>query len=332
MTDSRQKRYFVCLMLLSLLLTLPGCGKKEPTGYPISYGDISLERTPRRVVSLSPALTESVYMLGYGGRVVGVSGFCDRPGVTDTLPRCGTAQSPDLTAIYDLKPDLLISGERLYSDALDALNEMGIAVIVLPRAEDMEGIIEGLGDILYIFSGEIKSEGLKEQLRFYIETQADYVTNSVKAFISGEDEAPAAVYVARPDFTLATGDTVEGGLLRDMGLVNPAEGHTGWSFPKEEGEELNPDVIFYSDALSPDDITGSAVYAKSAAAKADRLYPIDSRSLERQSPAMFLELETAARLAFPDAFLAGRPVLTPPPPEEPETEPKWYKNLFDWLK
>jgi iron complex transport system substrate-binding protein len=316
------------LMLAGLLLGLVACTRPAPTGYPVTFDEITLTETPRRVVSLSPALTEQLYMLGYGGRLVGVSRYCDRPGAAGELTRCGIAQDPDLEAIYALKPDLLLTGERLYTDALDALAEMGVPVLTLPRAEDMEGIVAHLSDLLLIFSGDIKGPQLAEQVRYFAYTQTDYVTASVRDYLSREEENLSAVYLARPEFTLATGDTIEGRLLTDMGLINPAEHYTGWAFPPDESDQLKPDLIFYSDALSPDDLSGSAVYGSTAAVTAERLYPVDTRSLERQSPAMFLQLEQTARLAFPKAFTTPRPDLAPPAPAEPEPEPRWYQRLF----
>ena len=278
------------------------------------------------MVSLS-ALTEQLYMLGYGGTAWwGLAATATAPAPPKSLPAAALLRTRPRGHLCP-KTRFAHRG-RLYTDALDALAEMGVPVLTLPRAEDMEGIVAHLSDLLLIFSGDIKGPQLAEQVRYFAYTQTDYVTASVRDYLSREEENLSAVYLARPEFTLATGDTIEGRLLTDMGLINPAEHYTGWAFPPDESDQLKPDLIFYSDALSPDDLSGSAVYGSTAAVTAERLYPVDTRSLERQSPAMFLQLEQTARLAFPKAFTTPRPDLAPPAPAEPEPEPRWYQRLF----
>ena len=64
---------------------------------------------PRRVVSLAPALTDSLFAIGAGSSVVGVSDYCDYPPEATKLPRLGTSLTPNYEAIARLSPDLLVS-------------------------------------------------------------------------------------------------------------------------------------------------------------------------------------------------------------------------------
>jgi iron complex transport system substrate-binding protein len=63
---------------------------------------------PARVVSLSPALTETLLALGSGSALVGISDFCEVP-ATLKLPRVGTALTPNYEAIAALEPTLILS-------------------------------------------------------------------------------------------------------------------------------------------------------------------------------------------------------------------------------
>jgi len=61
-----------------------------------------------RIVSLAPAVTETLFALGEGGAVVGVSQYCDYPPAATRLPRVGTFLTPNVEAIAALRPDLII--------------------------------------------------------------------------------------------------------------------------------------------------------------------------------------------------------------------------------
>src|SRR3954451_1511503 len=63
---------------------------------------------PRRIVSTAPSITEMLYALGLGDRVVGVTTYCHYPPEAALKPKIGTYIEPDLEAIASLKPDLVV--------------------------------------------------------------------------------------------------------------------------------------------------------------------------------------------------------------------------------
>jgi iron complex transport system substrate-binding protein len=63
---------------------------------------------PARIVSTSPSITETLFALGLGDRVVGVSTFCRFPPEAVRLPRVGTFLKPDAELIAGLRPDLVV--------------------------------------------------------------------------------------------------------------------------------------------------------------------------------------------------------------------------------
>jgi len=68
---------------------------------------------PQRIVSLVPSLTESLFALGLGERVVGVTEWCVHPAERVAgLPRLGGTKNPDLAAIRALAPDLVIANQE----------------------------------------------------------------------------------------------------------------------------------------------------------------------------------------------------------------------------
>jgi iron complex transport system substrate-binding protein len=75
---------------------------------------------PRRIVSTSPSITETLFALGLGDRVVGVSQYCHYPPETSSRPRVGGYLRPNVEVIAGLKPDLVI----LQSEAAEAASQL----------------------------------------------------------------------------------------------------------------------------------------------------------------------------------------------------------------
>ena len=71
---------------------------------------IEFTRPPERVVSLVPSMTESLFDLGFGESVVGITDFCVHPQqALQGINRVGGPKNPDVNQIIQLKPDLRIS-------------------------------------------------------------------------------------------------------------------------------------------------------------------------------------------------------------------------------
>lgn len=70
-------------------------------------------RSFERIVSLVPSLTEALFALGLGPRLVGVTAYCvEPPGAFDALPRVGGTKDADVPGILALRPDLVIANQE----------------------------------------------------------------------------------------------------------------------------------------------------------------------------------------------------------------------------
>src|SRR5213594_1627477 len=87
---------------------------------------------PARVVSLAPSITEIVYALGAGDRLVGVCAQCDYPAAAARLPRVGGYLVPSVEAVVAARPDVVLvvpsPGNR---DAVRAVEQAGVRVVVV---------------------------------------------------------------------------------------------------------------------------------------------------------------------------------------------------------
>ncbi len=111
---------------------------------------VHLAQPARRIVSLAPGITELLFGMGAGPRVIAVSDFSDTPAAARALPRVARAQGIDLEAIAALKPDLIaVWGTGYPPSLLEALRQLSFPVYVYePRTLDaIAASIERLGDL-----------------------------------------------------------------------------------------------------------------------------------------------------------------------------------------
>jgi len=102
---------------------------------------------PQRIVSLSPNLTEIVFALGLGDRVVGVSNNCDWPVEAKQKPKMGTFWQPNTEAIIAAKPDLVVCETFLQQkETAQTLKRAGLNVISL-SVESIEELFSAIAKI-----------------------------------------------------------------------------------------------------------------------------------------------------------------------------------------
>jgi cobalamin transport system substrate-binding protein len=116
--------------------------------YAIAFASPSDAAARMRIVSLAPSVTETLFALGAGPDVVGVSEYCDYPPQVRELPRVGSFLTPNLEAIIALRPTLVV-GLELSSDVrqIRALNSMGYPVLLVSddSIQEIETSIEKVG-------------------------------------------------------------------------------------------------------------------------------------------------------------------------------------------
>ncbi len=104
-----------------------------------------------RIVSLAPSVTEILFAIGAGDRVVGVTDFCDTPAEAAARPRIGGLIHPDTERILSLAPDLAIASTAgNYLDDAERLERLGIPVYAIdtPDVASILDTLETLADLL----------------------------------------------------------------------------------------------------------------------------------------------------------------------------------------
>lgn len=114
--------------------------------------DTPVGAPPRRVVSLVPSVTESLFDLNLGDRLVGVTDYCVRPAAqTVWLAKVGGTKDPDIARIAALRPDLVIvNQEENRREDAEALAAAGLALWVThPRT--VADALNLLWNMMYVF-------------------------------------------------------------------------------------------------------------------------------------------------------------------------------------
>jgi iron complex transport system substrate-binding protein len=111
---------------------------------------VSFAKSPQRIVSMLPSLTESVCALGQCGRLVGVDRYSNWPKNLSKLPQLGGGLDPNIEAIVALKPDVVLVASS--TRAIAQLESLGFKVVALePKVHaDMQRVLTTLGQILDI--------------------------------------------------------------------------------------------------------------------------------------------------------------------------------------
>jgi ABC-type Fe3+-hydroxamate transport system substrate-binding protein len=93
---------------------------------------LRFDRSPRRIVSLVPSHTETLFAIGAGERVVGATEYCVHPAeALAAVPRVGGTKNPDLSRVLELDPELVIvNREENRARDVERLEAAGVPVLV----------------------------------------------------------------------------------------------------------------------------------------------------------------------------------------------------------
>lgn len=127
--------------------------------------DVCLEAPARRIITLSPSLTELVYAAGAGEALVGAVSFSDYPPKAEALPRVGSYNRLDSEAILALEPDLILAWDGGSPQAqLDRLSALGLPMY-FSDAQDFEAIAHTLERLGQLTGQESQASDEAQRLR-----------------------------------------------------------------------------------------------------------------------------------------------------------------------
>ena len=222
------KKYLIFTILIIISCIKAG----EQNGGPYK-GDI------RRIVSLSPNMTEILYSLDILDRVCGVTVDCDYPLEVKKIKKLGKYTNPDMELIYSLKPDIILYTGTGSPHLDDKFKSLGIRIFHhdINSFKDLFYTIERVGEILNI---KENSNKLRDELKSGISEIKNKDYNSGKT-VYGELWYPPAYSIGKNSFINEIFMLL--GLKNVTGHINNPYPVIDWEFIVQE----NPDimVVFY---------------------------------------------------------------------------------------
>lgn len=247
----------------------------------------------QRVISLAPSVTEIIYALGEGGRLVGVCGHCDYPAGVAALPRVGGFLSPSVEAVIAAEPDLVVAvpspGNR---EAVRAIERAGVRVLVVSdrTLADLWRSIERVGEALGRPSA---ARRLAAQLRADLET--------IRRSVAGRPRPGVLLVVGHRPLIIAGGGTLQDELVGIAGGRNVGA-DVGEMWPQISMEVVlarRPDVII--DAAMGTEQGREALFATLAGPGQDapRIVAMEMDALVRAGPRVVEAARALARVIHP---------------------------------
>jgi cobalamin transport system substrate-binding protein len=287
-----------CLVLVSACTT-PSKPPSEAHGITDDAGRyVTLPQQIDRVISLAPNLTEIVFAVGAGDRLVGRTSYCDFPAETKAVAEVGDTLHPSLERIISLKPQLvLVSTASQLEVFTQQLQNQNIAVFVTDP-HDLEGVFRSIDRLGLILGHEQQARLLVQQLR----QRANAVEQAVK------QEQPVRVFYqvsAEPLHTVGRDAFVTDLIRRAGGVSVTADVPGAWPrYSNESALAAKPEAIILptGGSMGASNSAVTEALRRSPAVIEGRVYKINDDHLARPGPRLVDGLEELARALHPDAF------------------------------
>ncbi len=175
--------------------------------------EVSTKPQPRRILSLVPSVTEALFDLGLGDRLVGCTDYCISPaGGVQSLARVGGPKTIDIEKLLSLEPDLVLANQEENDKVqVEKLIHCEIRLhVALPTS--VAAAAQFLMDLGYLTGATLPAEARAQQLR---QVSASPAPSPIKA----------ACLVWQSPFIVAGGDTLTSNLMAVSGFCNVFEDH-----------------------------------------------------------------------------------------------------------
>ena len=241
-----KKLFAAPLVAAALLVLSPGAAadtaatrKPFPVVLTTPTGKVTIRKQPRRIVSLSPTATESLYAIGAGLRVVAVDDLSNYPARAPRTKLSG--YTPNVEAIAGYRPDLVVA--RTDSGLTAALGRLRIPVLVQPEATSLA--------LAYAQVTQLgRATGHRRRAALTVRSMRTRIAKALRSVPRGR--SLSVYHELTTDYYSVTSRTFIGQIYRLFGLRNIADGAGGTSdYPQLSGEYIvaeSPDLIFLADS------------------------------------------------------------------------------------
>lgn len=262
---------------------------------------VNIPPCPKRIVSLAPSITETLFALGLDKEIVGVTMFSDYPEAARLKPRIGSYVSISLEKVVSLNPDLIIGtadGNR--RETVEQLERVGLPVYVV-NPTSLDDIFEMILNV-----GKITGRGdVAKRLVHNLRKRVQFVVSQTE-----ELEKPRVFcQVGIAPIVTVGKNTLHNKLITLAGGIN-VSGEEETKYPRYSIEEIivrQPDIIIVSSMKRGGDFERVRNKWKRwrniPAVKSDRIHIINTDLVDHPSPRIVDGLEEMVRIIHPEVSL-----------------------------
>jgi cobalamin transport system substrate-binding protein len=299
-------------------LTPPPTAAPTPTpapAFPVTVTDdegtaVTIPAEPRKIVSLTPATTETLFALGVGSRVVGkVEDVANYPPEASSVPVVATFSGVDVEKIVSLGADLVVSGGAglTQGPAVEQLRRASIPVIV-SYPTTLDEAIAGFRLLGQAVGTADAGNRLADDTRSRLDELAASVANAT--------HKPRLFYeidVSNGIFT-PPANSIYGEMFKLAG-ADPIAGDANYSISLEDLVAADPEVILLGDAaygVKPGDVAKRPGWGDMTAVREGNIFPIDDIPVTRPGPRLVDGLQALILAIQPElaGVSPGAPVST----------------------
>jgi len=269
-----------------------------------AWGEPTLREHPRRIVSLAPSVTETLFALGAEDQLVGVCTFCDFPPEVERVERIGSYASPNVEAIIAKAPDVVIGVPPNNPDAVAALRRAGLRVVIVP--------VDTLAQIetaIQTIAREVDREAEGERLLADVHRKMA----AIQARLAGAPQRRVLMVVGQNPL-IAVGSGI---FLNE--LISQAHGENIAAITSQQWPRLSlefaiakqPEVIIDGSMGSEEEEESQRLgvwrnFPELPAVRESRLYGLHSDTILRPGPRLAEGFEEIARFIHPERFQGNR--------------------------
>jgi len=266
----------------------------------LAWSEQTATSRPKRIVSLAPSVTETLFALGAGEQLVGICTFCDFPREVELIDRIGSYIAPNVEAIIAKAPDVVIGVPPNSPEAVAALQRAGLKVVIV-QVDTIAQIEEAMRTIAHEAGRDAEGEALLGELRQRMA--------AVRARL--QDAPPRRVLMVvgqNPLIAVGSGIFLDELITQAHGINIAADTHQLWpQLSLEVAVAKQPEVIIDgsmgSEEKNQDQLLGVwQHFPELPAVRNGRLYGRRSYTLLRPGPRLAEGFEEIARLIHPERF------------------------------
>ena len=282
---------------------IPPTPTPTPAPYPMTVTDpagrqVTIKAEPKAIASLAPSITEILYALGLGDRVVGVTEFCNYPPEAQAKPKVGGFADVNIEKLLSLNPDLVLVSSIHIAQVLPELEKLGLTAVVVD-AHDLPQVLDSIMLVGKITGKEKEAESLVAEMQKRMDAVAKAVEGRKKPKVFWE--------LSSDLWSVGPGSFVHDIIVR-AGGENIATGHPYPQLTNEAVISADPDVIILADhpyGESAESVAKRPGWDKIKAVKEGRIVELTQEQVDitsRPGPRVVDALELIAKILHPDAF------------------------------